>query len=339
MAQPLRGLFNDGNTCWCASAVQALRGVPSFAKQFSLKTLLGKALRQDAIDVATVKRLYSESRKVIHAGPSTPEDPAEFLITLFDKENICAKPFESSKAIAKQCCVCGHVRSETSKECMVIVPSIPACASPIQRALDIEFGFKVAAAPKIANPQSSTSQSAEEAKDTETKSFLGGVPGEKWWKCDDERVHDDVSLTSAAPYLLFYAERSVANSFNENEEEKYDSDDEMNETTEESSKAPTAEMLEHLLPDVNQIRTLDCEGQCKGKRTKHRVFVYEYEASKALIVHVQCPRSMPLCHIERTLFASEGEEKDSSAAFDLQAMVCRVGMSHYVCYRRETTLN
>ena len=130
MAQPLRGLFNDGNTCWCASAVQALRGVPSFANQFSDKTLLGKALRQDTIDAATVKRLYTESRKVIQAGPCTPEDPAEFLITLFDKKNVSAKPFESSKALAKQCCVCGHVRSETSKECMVIVPSIPVCPSP-----------------------------------------------------------------------------------------------------------------------------------------------------------------------------------------------------------------
>ena len=130
------------------------------------------------------------------------------------------------------------------------------------------------------------------------------------------------------------AKTAAAEEEESEEDEIEDSDDEMDESTQENAEVPTADSLAHLIPNVDQMRDLDCEGQCKGKRTKHRVFVYEYEASKALIVHVQCPKSMPLCHIERTLFASEGEE-ENSAAFDLQAMVCRVGMSHYVCYRRE----
>ena len=144
---------------------------------------------------------------------------------------------------------------------------------------------------------------------------------------------------SAAPYLLFYAERSKENDFKQKKkEEKYDSDEEMesldlNSASEASSLDNT--VIEDLLPNVAQTQHLDCEGKCKGRRTKHRVFVCEYEASKAFIVHVQRPKHMPLHHIERTLFASEDKDSGGGTAFDLRAMVCRVGMSHYICYRRE----
>lgn len=318
MAEPLKNLHNLGQTCWCASAVQALRSVPVFGAQFAKQTtLLGAVLRAAAIDDKTLKRLYRASQKILNAPGGSPEDPAEFLVTLFDQEKICCKSFESARTLVKKCTVCGHTRTETSSECMMIIPRIEMCASPLQRALDTEFGFKV---PPLA-PKERQGVSAEKARDSPFAGpSLGVVPGEKWWKCDDNAV-SVVALTSAAPYLLFYRDRSKLSegevpTFEEkHSEEDVDSDD-----------------IANLLPSVSQTRELDCEGSCKGQKTTHKVFVGVYEASRALIVHVQCPQHMPLDHIERTLFASE--EEDDEAAFDLVAMVCRVGFTHYVCYRR-----
>ena len=318
MATPLENLHNLGQTCWCASAIQALRSVPVFGAQFTAeKTLLGEALRAGAIDAKTVKMLYKASQKILNAPGGSPEDPAEFLVTLFDEEKICCKSFESACTLVKKCTACGHTRTETSNECMMIIPKIEMCASPLQRALDTEFGFKVP--PLVPLPRHSVS--AEQARDSPFAGpSLGVVPGEKWWKCDDDVV-TVVALTSAAPYLLFYRDRST---LSPGEVPRFDE-----KHSEEDVKARD---IEALLPSVSQTRDLDCEGSCKGQKTSHKVFVGVYEASRALIIHVQCPQNMPLSHIERTLFASE--EEDDEAAFDLVAMVCRVGISHYVCYRR-----
>lgn len=317
MAAPLKTMHNLGQTCWCASAVQALRSVPVFGAQFAgQKTLLGEVLRADEIDDKTLKKLYRASRKILGAPPGSPEDPAEFLVRLMDQPKICCKSFESACTLVKRCTVCGHVRAQTSNECMMIIPRIEMCASPLQRALDTEFGFKVP--PLVPLPRRG---SAEQARDSPFAGpSLGVVPGEKWWKCDDNVV-SVVALTSAAPYLVFYRDRStlspgeVPTFEDKHSKEDVDPGD-----------------IANLLPSVSQTRELDCEGSCKGQKTSHKVFVGVYEASRALIVHVQCPQHMPLDHIERTLFASE--EEDEEAAFDLVAMVCRVGFSHYVCYRR-----
>lgn len=312
MSGPLKGMTNLGMTCWCASAIQALRSIPVFGAQFlNETTLLGKALLNDEIDQETLKKVYKGSQKIISAPQGSPEDPAEFLVALFDQPRICCKAFESTCTSIKQCNVCGHRRTETKNECMMIIPKIELCASPLQRAFDKEFGFKV-------GPETRIQHSAEQARDFGPS--LGVVPGEKWWKCDDDVV-TIVALTCATPYLLFYKDRSklrpgeVPQFEDKHDEEDVDPND-----------------IEALLPSVSETRDLDCEGDCKGQKTSHKVFVGVYEASHALIVHVQCPQNMPLSHIERTLFASE--EEDDQAAFDLVAMVCRVGICHYVCYRR-----
>lgn len=315
MAAPLKNMTNLGMTCWCASAIQALRSVPVFGAQFlNETTLLGKALLDDEIDAETLKKFYKASRRIISAPQGSPEDPAEFIVALFDQKKICCKSFESACTLVKKCSVCGYVRTETNNECMMIIPKIEMCASPLQRALDVEFGFRAGPATRI-RPESF---SAAQTRDSTTS--LGVVPGEKWWKCDDDVV-TTVALTSAAPYLLFYRDRST---LSPGEVPRFDD--------KHSKEDVDPKDIEALLPSVSQTRDLDCEGDCKGQKTSHKVFVGVYEASRALIVHVQCPQNMPLSHIERTLFASE--EEDDEAAFDLVAMVCRVGISHYVCYRR-----
>lgn len=321
MSAPLKNMVNLGMTCWCASAIQALRSVSVFGAQFlgdSSSTLLGKAMLDDDIDADTLKKLYRGSRKIISAPSGSPEDPAEFLVALFDQKEINCKSFESTCTLVKQCTVCGHLRTETNNECMMIIPKIETCVSPLQRALDIEFGFKVG---PVQRPQAQLTRSAESAEQARDQTHaLGVVRGEKWWKCDDD-VITVVGLTSAAPYLLFYRDRStlrpgeVPRFADKHTDQDVDLDD-----------------IERLLPFVSEIRSMDCEGNCKGKKTNHKTFVGVYEASRAFIVHVQCPRNMPLSHIERTLFASENENDET--AFDLVAMVCRVGVSHYVCYRR-----
>lgn len=315
MAAPLKNMVNLGMTCWCASAMQALRSVPVFGAQFlNENTLLGKAMLTEEIDVDTLKKLYKGSRKIISAPCGSPEDPAEFLVALFDQKKISCKSFESTCTLVKHCTVCGHTRTETNNECMMIIPKIELCASPLQRALDIEFGFKVGPAVRPVVSR----ESAEQARDqTHT---LGVLRGEKWWKCDDN-VITVVGLTSAAPYLLFYRDRST---LRPGEVPRF--------TDQHDEQDVNMEDIADLLPSVAQIRQLDCEGACKGQKTTHKTFVGVYEASRALIVHVQCPQNMPLSHIERTLFASEDESDET--AFDLVAMVCRVGGSHYVCYRR-----
>ena len=239
-----------------------------------------------------LRRLYTQSRKIIKAAATTPEDPAEFLVALFDTDGVSCKAFESVRTMVKCCEACGFVRTERLSECMMIIPRIPNTISPLQRALDREFGFHV---------------SAGEARDFVPA--LGGIPGEKWWLCDDE-VIKEVSLTSAAPYLLFYVERGAGTrSMKVDKEDTFADPEELDEET-----------ISMLLPAVSQTQELDCEGKCKGEKTKHSVFVGSYEASDVLIVHVQCPGIMPLDHVERTLFASEEEVNDNQAPFDLVAM-------------------
>ena len=317
---PLPRLFNLGNSCWCAAAVQALRAVGVvFHRQFKDNTLLARALRADRLSDTELRRLYTQSRKIIKAAATTPEDPAEFLVALFDTDGVSCKAFESERTIVKCCDACGFVRTERLKECMMIIPRISNGVSPLQRALDTEFGFHVSS-PHISE-EAVGACSAEEARDFVPA--LGGIPGEEWWLCDDEHIKK-VSLTSAAPYLVFYVERaSGTRNMEVDREDTFADPEELDEET-----------ISMLLPTVSQTQELDCEGKCKGKKTKHSVFVGSYEASDVLIVHVQCPKLMPLNHVERTLFASEEKVNDNQVPFDLVAMVCRVGTCHYVCYRR-----
>lgn len=303
MSTPLTNLENLGNTCWCASAIQALRGVRVFSELFPRTTLLGRILNDDKVPTPLIAGFYTWARSLLTATyDSSPEDPAEFLVRLFDQQGVPEKLFVSMRHKITCCERCHHVRVSKSEECLFIIPYIPKCANPLEKALYADFGYKIGYT------------SAEGSAD----SYRDAVPpkGERWWRCDDNMV-TEVALTIATPYLLFYVERGASWSID-------------NEGVEEDEEVPLYEEIKGTLEHINTKNNLelDCEGSCKRK-TPHNVFVSNYETGSAVIIHISMPRRMNLACIERTLF--EGE---SGEPFELTAIICRVGGSHYVCYRK-----
>lgn len=310
MASPLKNLDNLGNTCWCASAVQALRSVRVFAKQFPKTTLLGRVLNDETVSSTLVDAFYKWARSMLTESTNhSQEDPAEFLVQLFDRKDVSEAAFCSKRHKVACCSRCCHVRSFVSEESLLIVPYLPKAKKPLRKAIHSEFGFKV----NMPNPQAESAESAAELRDAPPPIH------ERWWRCDDNII-TEVKMTSAAPYLLFYAERNATL-----EPSGYDS-----EASDEDS-VPTYEDIKDFISNVDSqsYLSMDCEGDCK-KKTPHAVFVNSYETSSAVIVHVSIPRYMNLARLERVLFESDGE----CEPFDLVAIICRVGGSHYVCYRK-----
>jgi len=303
MALPLHNLENLGNTCWCASAIQALRGVRVFSELFPRTTLLGRVLNDDKVPAALVAGFYSWARTLLTATyDGSPEDPAEFLVRLFDQKDVHEKLFASMRHKITCCERCHHVRASKSEECLFIIPYIPKCAKPLEKALYADFGYKIGYT------------SAEGLVD----SYRDAVSpkGERWWRCDDNIV-TEVALTVATPYLLFYVERGASWSV---DDEGVDEEEEI------LSYEQIKNTLEHI--DKKNNLELDCEGDCKRK-TPHSVFVNNYETGSAVIMHVSMPRRMNLGCVERTLFQDK-----TGQPFELSAIICRVGGSHYVCYRK-----
>ena len=303
MSKPLTNMKNEDNSCWCASAIQALRSVRGFAGLLPSTTLLGRALNDDEVPDALVSATYKWARTLLPATyKGSPEDPAEFLVRLFEQQGVPGKLFHSTRHKIMCCARCHHVRAAKTEECLLIIPYIPKCAKPLEKAIYTDFGYDV------------KPQSAETA--VETYRDAVSPPGERWWRCDDASV-EEVALSVATPYLLFYVERGATWS---DEEESVDEDG-----------TPTYEEIKRTLThtDPKKNLNLDCEGACK-KKTSHSVFVNNYETGSAVIVHVSVPRRMHMACIERTLFGNEA----GGAPFELVAIVCRVGGSHYVCYRK-----
>ena len=144
-----------------------------------------------------------------------------------------------------------------------------------------------------------------------------GPDGERWWRCDDGIVQE-VVLTTATPYVLFYEERAAITAAK----------------AEGSVVAPGADRAGDAAPARRQVLGLDCDaGRCGGTRQPHAVFVEAYEVGEVLAVHVACPRAMHMGHVERTLRveSAAGSEK----AYDLQSFIAAVGGCHYVAYTRK----
>ena len=309
MSRPLKNMANAGNTCWCASAIQALRSVRVFAKLFPRTTLLGRALNDDEVPDALVSAVYAWARTLLTATyAGSPEDPAEFLVRLFDQPNVPEQLFTSTRCKITCCERCHHVRAVKNEENLLIIPYIPTCLNPLQKALHADFGYKV------------RNENAEVA--AETYRDIVAPVGERWWRCDDDVVRQ-VVLSVVTPYLLFYVERGATWSL---DEENLASDD---------AKVPAYGDIQNTLEKhVNRENNLalDCEGECQ-KKTSHAVFVNNYETGSAVVVHVSMPRRVNMACVERTLF-----DAGDGAPFELTAIVCRVGGSHYVCYRRELSI-
>jgi len=279
-----------------------------------LESILGKALNQKKTPAL---ELYKWCRECLHKGSAEgkdtdPEDPAEFLVTLFDEEQIPSQCFENTRTKTLQCSICHHERTMVDKEKILIVSQLnPFECKPVQQAIYREFGYNIEtyAPPSIPAPQVSAEEAVDTIRDAPTDQ-VGDQLGEMWWRCDDNRIQIcSILKRTSMPYILFYTAR-----------------DKRCEFPEESSKAP---QIQSIAPrDSVQIQ---CEGSCNQPQ-KHNIFVSNYETNKALIVHITCPQAMELGCLERTLL------DNNQIPYDLTAVLCKVSMAgncHYITYRRQ----
>ena len=335
--QPLYGLDNRGNTCWCAAACQALRGLRSAAKMGKPGTIFAKAMSPAGLDGMLVPHLFRWGRQCFKDGKSNgnlPADPAEFLVELQDRDDLDTACFESNRVECFTCQACGHARRKTTQEKMLILPTLLGGAASIRTAVDTAFGYTGPAEGSTENGPVETSAVGVSLTSPERRAVLGGAPplsmsqykqrfagpvpaaaapaDERWWRCDDGNV-TEVVLTTAVPYVLFYEERD----------------------TQPSGKGVSARAAEVQRPAQRAAQTLmlDCDGgRCGKTRQTHSVYVESYEIGDVLAIHVACPRRLHMGCVERTLHV---ECSGSPKAYDLKSFIASVGGCHYIAFVRK----
>tara|TARA_B100000035_G_scaffold262904_1_gene234454 strand:+ start:168 stop:1130 length:963 start_codon:yes stop_codon:yes gene_type:complete len=305
---------NGGNTCWIASSVNALRSLPAFRNQVSKTTPLGKAMTEQDV---VLKDLYKWCRDCLHRGrgleghDTDPEDPAEFLMTLFDDASVSTSCFENHRTKILRCRGCKHEKKTRDTEKILMVANLdPYSKKPVQEAIYKEFGYTVEMYhPSRESALGSGLGSAEKARDA-------CLSQDKLWTlCDDNSLQ---SCSTAAklvePYLLFYAAR----------DERYEYGDE-----DRANSAPPCVASVTLCETVS----VECEGPCKESQ-QHDMFVNEYETNKVLVVHIVAPQLIEFDAIERSIL------DNNQTPYDLTAVLCRVRIAqgcHYVTYRRQVS--
>lgn len=337
---PLTNLENRGNTCWAAATVQALRALKSFVRGSGTNTVFGKAIVGGVLSDSLVPHVFRWTRACLKNNEGKghrPADPAEFLVELFDRDDVKSKCFESKRVRRFECQTCRHVRTVESEEKMLIVNVLMDGPNPVQRAVDQEFGYVEQQRPKrlpsvptvpslpkrrrlpvgsmaiykrgFAGPNG---YAEDETKEVQTQQL---PDDEVWWRCDDGSVVE-VSLGNNTPYVLFYEERDTA-------VKKHES----------SLRAKEASSQQK---NGYQVMELDCdEGKCLGTKQPHTVYVETYEVGSVLAVHVACPRMMNVQHLERTLLTKSEAGGEGMKAYDLRSFIDRVGDCHYVAYVRK----
>lgn len=352
---PLRVLHNRGNTCWAASALQALRALHRFIDSCNKNSLLGVAVSEPELKESLVPPLFTWCRACLKNEEGSgfrPADPSELLMELFDRKDVNTACFENKRTTHYECLTCNHERRVESTEKMLIVTSLPSGSRPVQRAVDVEFGYDtsttlspfVESAPVVQEPPPlslgpaappttmsaynkgfASSVSASDARDAGSAESAGNAAGaapraESWWRCDDGDVQE-VRLTTATPYVLFYQERD---GFVQMGEFDMGDDESMGDTD-------TRKM---------QKFDLDCDdGACAGARQPHSKCVETYGIGEVLAIQVVFPKRMHMANVERTLVTRSSESSDDPMdqtglkAYDLVSFISRVGGAHYVCYR------
>lgn len=344
---PLQCLQNRGNTCWAASVLQALRGLRRFANSCSKNSLLGVAVGEPELRESMVAPLFTWCRACLKNEEGSgfrQADPSELLMELFDRKDVNTECFENKRTTLYKCLTCNHERRVDSKEKMLLLTSLLSGSRPVQRAVNAEFGYDTItpspfaeSAPVAREPPPLAlgpaappatmsaynrgfagpgSVSASDARDA-----AGNAPrAESWWRCDDGDVQE-VRLTTATPYVLFYQERD---GFVQMGEFETDDDEAM-------ESAETCKM---------QQFDLDCdEGACAGARQSHSKCVETYGIGEVLAIQVVFPKRMHMANVERTLVTRSSESSDDPRnqtglkAYDLVSFISRVGGAHYVCYR------
>ena len=373
---PLRSLHNRGNTCWAASVLQALRALRRFVGSINKNSLLGVAVGEPEMREDMVPALFTWCRACLKNEEGSgfrQADPSELLMELFDRKDVNTACFENKRTTHYQCLTCGHERRDESTEKMLIITSLPSGSRPVQRAVDMEFGYDAStpspfvgsapgapeppeppplalgpAAPSAPSassaplapsaPSAPLAPSAPSAPPTTMSAYNQGFAGpttqsmsaadardardargKSWWRCDDGDVQE-VRLTTATPYVLFYQERDGFVQMGE-----FEADDE----TMEASEARRTQRLD-----------LDCDdGACAGARQPHSKCVETYGIGEVLAIQVVFPKRIHMANVERTLLTCSSDSSDDPRnqtglkAYDLVSFISRVGGAHYVCYR------
>ena len=346
---PLRSLHNRGNTCWAASVLQALRALRRFVGSINKNSLLGVAVGEPEMREEMVPALFTWCRACLKNEEGSgfrQADPSELLMELFDRKDVNTACFENKRTTHFQCLTCGHERRDESTEKMLIITSLPSGSRPVQRAVDMEFGYDastpspfVGSAPVAPEPPplalGPAAPSATSAPPTTMTAYNQGFAGpttrsmsasdardarKSWWRCDDGDVQE-VRLTTATPYVLFYQERDGFVQMGE-----FEADDD---ETMEASEARRTQRLD-----------LDCDdGACAGARQPHSKCVETYGIGEVLAIQVVFPKRIHMANVERTLLTCSSEFSDDPRnqtglkAYDLVSFISRVGGAHYVCYR------
>lgn len=344
---PLRNLHNRGNTCYIASVVQALRSLRRFGEKCGTQSLLGLAVTQPDFKDELVPALYKWCRSCLKNNEGKgfrQADPSELLMELFDRKDVNTHCFENTRVTYKECLTCKHVRRASVKEKMLIVTSLPPGNWPIQRAVDSEFGYALPETVPHAHPLmppppplsmsmyqrshcGARKRSRESASDAKDRLPDTPVRRESWWRCDDGAVQE-VKLTTATPYVLFYQEREGIVRMGEFE------------TNEDVVVEDAVNKVPHRVSGQQvQCQELDCdEGKCHGVKRTHKSCVETYEIGEVLAIQIVFPKQVHMGTVERTLLTRTSETSDDPdnqtglKAYDLVSFVSRVGGAHYVCY-------
>lgn len=352
---PLSNLHNRGNTCYIASVVQALRSLHRFARKCDDKSPLGLAVTLPEIRDEMVPALYKWCRSCLKNNEGKgfrQADPSELLMELFDRKDVDTACFENTRVAYKECLTCSHVRRANSKEKMLIVTTLPSGNWPIQRAVDREFGYAVEDTtaehssvsplsplspppPPMSMSQYKSNYSGpnkrmrESASDARDREYEAPVRRESWWRCDDGAVQE-VKLTTAVPYVLFYQERDGIVRMGE-----FETSEDVVNGAEHSRNSAVASPKVHC-------QELDCdEGKCSGAKRPHKSCVETYEIGEVLAIQIVFPKRLHMSRVERTLLTRTSETSDDPdnqtglKAYDLVSFVSRVGGAHYVCYRKK----
>ena len=264
-------------------------------------------------EIVAHKKLYKWCRDCLHKGrglkghDTDPEDPAEFLMTLFDEASVPTECFENHRTKTLRCRGCQHEKNVQDTEKILMVSQLnPFSKKPVQEAICKEFGYRI----QTYYPNSHVTQcigSAEKARDACT------VQEELWTLCDDNTIQ---TVSTAArlvePYLLFYTSR----------DERYEYDESP------ICEAPCVESMTFY-----ESVCVECDGPCKESQ-QHDMFVSEYETNKVLVVHVVSPQSIEFDALERNIL------DNNQTPYDLVAVLCCVRIAqgcHYVTYRRHVS--
>ena len=372
---PLRCLHNRGNTCWAASVLQALRALHRFVKSCDKNSLLGMAVGEPELREEMVAPLFTWCRACLKNEEGSgfrQADPSELLMELFDRKDVNTACFENKRTTYYKCLTCNHERRVNSKEKLLIVTTLPSGRCPVQRAVDLEFGYLEAKQspfvegkavvpaseppPLALGPQAMPSSTvpayppAPPASMSEyNRGFAGpggqAVSASEARDASEAREASEASAAVGAPQgeSWWRCDDGAVQSVRLTTATPYvlfyqerDGFVEMGEFEMNS----TADEAARVHQQLTQRQDLDCDdGACQGSRQPHSTCVETYGIGEVLAIQVVFPKRMHMANVERTLLTRSSESSDDPKdqtglkAYDLVSFVSRVGGAHYVAYR------